>query len=146
MLPNIVVETHSHSPMRGTFTLISSIFLLTFLTLPVQAQQSPARKLAELAEKGSPSDSLVSKCRSRLNVAARFSSSRSSVSEALTEGVEKLRKKGLYAPVLRLLSVDGLSGLVRRERPFEEVLDTYLKYRIKRGFSHEGALEKMKPY
>jgi hypothetical protein len=126
-----------------SFALVSILF--AFVVLPVYAQ-SPARKLARVGEQQeSPSEEVVSKYRSLLDGAVQDSENRSAVAQAVIAGIKELRKRGLSAPVRELLSIDGLSGLVRRDRSFEEVLDTYLSYRIDVGLGHEEALEKMKP-
>lgn len=135
-----------HDLMRTVLSFVFASILFTFATVPVYAQSSsPARKLAKVAEQKSPSDEVVSEYRSLLAGAARYSKSRSSIATALIKGIRDLREHGLSAPVRKLLRIDGLSGLVRWDRPFEEVLDTYLKYRIDRGLRHKQALERMKP-
>lgn len=137
------MQIHSASAIHKTLLVAFAAVFLASAAVPVQAQ-SPARRLADVAEEGSTPDSIIGKYRSHLDVAARYNQNRSTVVDTLVSGVRELRKRGLSAPVLELMSVDGLGGLVRRGRPFEEVLGTYLEYRIERGLYHESAIKKMK--
>lgn len=129
--------------MRIALSLAFAVILFSFMAPPIHAQ-SYAKKLAEVAGHESPPDSVISKYRSLLTGAARYSESRSVVAEALLKAARNLREHGLSMPVRDLLSVDGLSGIVHQGRPFEQLLKTYLEYRYDRGLSHEEALEKLR--
>lgn len=134
-----------HSLMRTvlSFPLVSILF--TFMSVSAHAQSEPAVKLAQAVEqRESIPDSTVEKYRSLLIGAARYSESRSAVADSLIEGIQDLRKYGLSTRVTELLSINGLGGLISRDRPFEEILDIYLEYRTNKGLSHEEALENIK--
>lgn len=135
--------------MRRILVFVFVPVALALLNVSVYAQSdaSPASRLAQFAEGGYPPDGTISKYRTALiGIAARYDLDRSAVADTVIGGGRRLRGAGLSAPVLKILSTEGLGGVDRNDRSFEKMLDLYLKYRIKKNMGHKAAIKKMRPY